>query len=368
MMIFKIVLIIVTLSLSCFATNESYDQIALGKMPAPLAKEVIQKLNDLHFKPVFSSLRGSELLRVNLMFSDSFLSSKIIFKYDVQGNYELNKEYKIAKGVLYHLKLDDKESAIYFENLNNNEVKEIIKKLMSKDKVVYNFSFFPKAHAACDTALSGMPNVDVNSEVAQASLGSILSNCMTGIGDGVEESTIGVVSSVWDGLSSEASRLWDNPGKRLGEYWGFVSDGAQALWDFLQVLGKMLVDPAYAIQTLKTKFGEIGQFFVDAYNNIAAMPANQKAQMFCNILGSIGVDVLIAAVTVGAASGKLGVTVSRLLLKLKKIANIIGKGIKVPFKVLEKISDDFLRRLKAFNSVDDKVFINRKLRGLGCAI
>lgn len=356
-------------SFSCFASSEpKYDAIKLKEMPKSLASEVINALSELHYKPVFTTLKGSELLRVNLMFSDSFLSSKIIIKYNTRGDYQLAEQYQLKKGIVYHLKLDDKESAIYFENLKPKEISEIITKIKNRKKLVKSFSLFPKAHADCSATLSGTPTIEIDSGVAAAGGGSILSNCMSGLGDGIEESTVGVLGSIWNGVSSEASRLWNNPGERLGEYWGFVSDGAQALWDFMQVLGRMFVDPVYAGAVLTEKFGEIGQFFVNAYESVAGMPANEQAQLFCNILGSIGVDVLIAAISVGAASGKLGVTITRLLLKLKKIAAIIGKGIKVPFRILEKVSDNLLKRLRTFDSIEDKAFINRKLRGLGCAI
>jgi hypothetical protein len=335
-------------------------------MPKSLTLEIVQKLNKLNYRPVFTGARGSELLRINLMFSDSFLSSKIIIKYNTQGNYKLDKQYKVAKGLLYHIHVDDKDLAVYFENLQDDEIKKILTTLKSRESYVFNFSIFPKAHAECSNSLSGVPTVDLDSNIAAEGEAGLLSNCMTGLGSGVEESTVGVVSSIWNGITSEASRLWENPSKRLGDYWGFVSDGAAAVWDFLKVLGNMFINPVYAKNVLAKKFGEIGNFFVNAYNSVKDLPTNQQVELFCNILGSIGVDVLIAAVTVGAASGKLGLTIARLLVKLKKIAGVIGKGIKVPFKVLEKVSGDVLRKLKSFDSVEDKAFINRKLRRLGC--
>ena len=130
----------------------------------------------------------------------------------------------------------------------------------------------------------------------------------------------------------------------------------------------MLINPTAGMKVLKQKFGQIGTFFSDTYNSVKAMPNNQKAQIICNILGSIGVDVLITAITVGAGSGKLALTITRLLFKLKKIASILGKGLKIPFKFLEKLSEQAIKKIKLISDQGNSKLLERKLKAVGCAI
>ena len=98
------------------------------------------------------------------------------------------------------------------------------------------------------------------------------------------------------------------------------------------------------------------------------MPATQKAEILCNILGSIGVDVLITAITLGAGGAKLGLTITRILLKLKKITSILGKGLKVPFKFLKKLSDKALKIFKTISDQGNEKLLEKRLKGVGCAI
>ena len=351
-------------------TSIEYDSLSLQPMPISAQRSVVHKLKELNLKRAFIRSQGSKVLKLNMLFTDHYMSSKVALKFDISGNYKLNKFYKVASGFVYHLKIQKKEAAIYFENTTHTQRVDIISKLKSIRVSNFSFSLISKAHAADESCSANIANqtVDIDTSVANRSSGSILSECMSGLLSGVEDSTVGVVESIWDGASSEAKKLWNNPGKRLGEYWGFVSSGAKKLWSFAETLGNMLINPAAGMKILKQKFGQIGKFFSDTYSSVKAMPNNQKAQIICNILGSIGVDVLITAITVGAGSGKLALTITRLLFKLKKIASILGKGLKIPFKFLEKLSEQAIKKIKLISDQGNSKLLERKLKAVGCAI
>jgi len=369
-----IILKLLIISASCLASNvkleshTQYDDVHYHNMPLQLIHQIGKSLAHFDLKAAFTNSQGSKLLRVNMMYSDSFLSSKVIVKYKTKGNYKLNKEYQLKNGYLIHLKLDDHESAIYFENISLEIRRKIISKLNNQKSYVYNFIPIKKANANCDVSLSGIPTTNLDTQIANNGAGAVLSSCMSGIATGAEESTIGMVKDVYNGVTAEAKKLWEDPGKRLGEYWGFVSTGAQALWDFTKILGSLLVNPTMATKVLSEKFGQIGSFFSQTYQNIKEMPATQQAQILCNIIGSIGVDVLIAAITVGAGSGKLGLTITKLLLKLKKITKTIGKGLKISFKVLEKLSDKVLDQIQFIIKAGNKNKLQLRMREVGCAL
>jgi hypothetical protein len=356
-------------SLSALA-NESlrYDSLKLQQMPAQVRVLILNAFKKRDFRPVFTGKSGSKVLKLNLLISDPFMSSKIAVKYGVSGNYQLGKTYPMNRGFVYHQKINQKEVAFYFEDVSTMNRDAIINSLASI-KVTKTFSLIETAHADSECLAPNIyPSISLDTAVVEGATGSILSNCMSGLLSGAEESTVGVVQGFWNGIKSEYKTLKADAGKRLGEYWNFVSDGAKQLWSFAKTLGMMLASPTKGIKVLKQKFGEIGDFFVKAYEGVAALPANDKAEMLCNILGSIGVDVLITAITVGAGGAKLAIGVTRVLLKLKKIASILGKGLKVPFKVLEKLSDKTIDAIKKISGSKNQSYFEKRLKEVGCAI
>jgi hypothetical protein len=364
-----IILLTFICSLSASA-NESlhYDSLKLEQMPNQVRVLILNAFKKRDFLPVFTGKSGSKVLKLNLLIADPFMISKIAVKYGVSGNYELGKTYSMSRGYVYHQKINQKEVAFYFEDVSLKD-RDIIIKNLSLIKVSKTFSIIEKAHADSECLAPNIyPNLNLETAVAEGATGSILTNCMSGLLSGAEESTVGVVEGFWSGLKSEYKTLKADAGKRLGEYWNFVSDGAKQLWSFAKTLGMMLANPTEGIKVLKQKFGEIGSFFVKAYEGVAALPANDKAEILCNILGSIGIDVLITAVTVGAGGAKLALGISRILLKLKKIASILGKGLKVPFKVLEKLSDKTIDAIKKISGSKNQSYFEKRLKEVGCAI
>lgn len=337
-------------------------------MPSLLQEKVNNIFEDFQLKRAFIGNSGSKLLGINMLFTDSFFQSRIVLKFNLKGNYQLNKVYNMGNYNVYHFNLNEVPTAIMFKGIDTLSILKIISKLKRIKVSKSDFSLIQKAHASeChNPTLTNGPNLETT--IASNSAASMISECFENVGGGAYESTIGTLESIGTGITNEWNTLWSNPTKRMGEYWGFVETGVSKIWDFAKVLGEMLIDPVKAMGVLKQTFGEIGEFFTKVYNNIAGLPLQTKVNMICNIIGSIGIDVLITAVTVGSGGGKLAPTVARVLNKLRKISTLVGKGIKYPFKVLNELSEVVIQKMNKIINSGNKSILDKKIREVGCAI
>lgn len=364
-----LLLFLFMLSFSAKGSNDfSYADARLKHMPKNLQDRVMDTFSKFQLKRSFVGYRGSKLLGINMLFTDAFFVSKISLKYNIHGDYEFNKTYKFSNTYVYHFKLNNVPVAISYNEGSSSFIKKIISELKEIKITSLHFNFINKAHAECHSPDQLLTTVELDTTTGSQSAASMISDCFSEIGAGAEESTWGTVKSIGNGIADEWNLFWENPSKRAGEYWGYVESGIDKVWEFTKTVGEMIINPEYGIKVLKEKFGEIGTFFTQVYNNISSMPLESKVAMICNIIGSIGVDVLITAVTVGAGGGKLGITVARVLLKLKKISKLIGKGLKYPFKVLNELSEKVLEKINVIIKNGNQAILDKKLRRAGCAI
>lgn len=355
-------------SITLRASDVSYDSVLLKSMPYDLQFETqeIFKMNNMNRALI--GVRGSEVLGFNMLFTDEYFVGRVALKYNVTGDFKLDELYEFSGNRVLHFK--DKNgviSALIFKNVEVSLMRRIASQLAAVKTSSHTVNIIPKAYAdVCSASL--MENFNLDTTIADNSASAMISKCFNSIGEGVEDSTIGMVKGIWISISSEYSKFMDNPKQRLSDYYGYASKGLDAVWDFSKAVGKMLVDPVYGKQILNEKFGEIGAFFVNAYNSMAALPLEEKVDLICNLIGAIGVDVLITAVTVGAGGAKLAATITRMLNKLLTISKIAGKGLKYPFKVLEKLADETIRKLEKIVDSGNQSILNRKLKGVGCAL
>ena len=119
-------------------TDKSYESLELKVMPRKVQKYFIETLDTFGMVPMFLGKNGSKLLKLNLLFSDHFLGTKIAIKYKTNGDYKLNKFYKVSYGFVYHTQLDQADVAIYFENFTENKRREVIDTLKSKREKISN--------------------------------------------------------------------------------------------------------------------------------------------------------------------------------------------------------------------------------------
>lgn len=363
--------IIVFISSHSFSKEAHYDDARLKKMPFDVYNTVKQTFLKHKFHPTLIGPDGSKLLGLNMLFSDDFFVSKIALKYNVTGKFDLGRTYTFGKFKVIHFEMNGTTSALMYQKVEYDKISSVINELTQIKTTGHSsnsLSIISKAYAYECFAPDSLTTLNINTDISENSASAMITKCFESMGDGVEESTVGMVKGAWSSISGEWNTFWSNPKKRLGEYYDYAATGVEALWDFSQTLGKMIIDPAYGSKILKEKFGEIGNFFVKVYNGVASMPLAQKVDLICNIIGTLGVDFLLAAVTAGAASGKLGITAVRLLDKLLDISRMIGKGLKYPFKVLEKFSEKTLKKLESIISSGNKDVFDRKLKRIGCAI
>lgn len=347
-----------------------YNSIALKKMPLETQKVFEESFKRLSLNKVFIGNSGSEVLGLNMLFSDPFFQSKIAIKYDVKGEFDLNKLYAFKSMNVTHFSYGTKKVAILFKNISFESIEKLKSIIIqnSKKQSFFKLQLIKNAYSdECFRPEIGT-GVVVDTQIAEGGTASMISQCLSSAGDGVEDATVGTAKGIWESMSQEAKKLWDDPAGRLGQYADFVGEGIDALWEFSKTVSKMIMDPVLGSKILKEKFGQLGEFFSQAYDNVKAMPFQTKLDVVCNMIGSIGVDVLISALTAGAASGKLGLTVARVFLKIKKISALIGRGITYPFKVMNKLTEKALVDLESIIKAGKKSLFDKKVRELGCAI
>lgn len=106
----------------------------------------------------------------------------------------------------------------------------------------------------------------------------------------------------------------------------------------------------------------------EMWNNLTHMSAQQVGELLCSVLGSLAPDLLVAILTGGAASGRLGPTLARLMLKVRKIAAIVKAGVSLPVRMLVSLGDEALEKLKKIYRNGNKRLFEARLRRSGCAL
>lgn len=104
------------------------------------------------------------------------------------------------------------------------------------------------------------------------------------------------------------------------------------------------------------------------WTNLKAMNGKQITELICGIVGDIAGDVLLGILTAGAASGKLGLTISRVVLKIQKIGKILSHVASLPMKMLRGLGDDMLESLEHILKRGDKDQFMRRMKGGACAL
>ncbi|PIP89894.1 MAG: hypothetical protein COW01_14585 [Bdellovibrionales bacterium CG12_big_fil_rev_8_21_14_0_65_38_15] len=144
---------------------------------------------------------------------------------------------------------------------------------------------------------------------------------------------------------------WDATG-------GLVAGAANCIWS-----------PIECAQSARTAFNNAKHFITNivqeskaVINGIRGLPASEKVNLICSIIGSIGADVLIAILTAGAASGKLGITIANIVLKVTKIAGIFRRVAYLPAKLLGKMSKVALGKVDELVQMGFGPMLKRRLR------
>ncbi len=139
-----------------------------------------------------------------------------------------------------------------------------------------------------------------------------------------------------------------------------------AVKDSLGMIHKVIVglsDPQAALSDLGKKWEKVKSFLKNVQDEVAkmvdgiiALPGEAKAQILCNVIGSLGTDALITALTEGAGAAKLVVTIksyTQKLTKLHRLASLLKRG----FNGLDNLfkNGNFIKRLVKGNVPDEEI-------------
>tara|TARA_R110000868_G_scaffold411568_1_gene705399 strand:+ start:12394 stop:13041 length:648 start_codon:yes stop_codon:yes gene_type:complete len=167
--------------------------------------------------------------------------------------------------------------------------------------------------------------------------------------DGISSSVIlqGAMDCGWGVLKG----AWDATG-------GLVSSAASCIWS-----------PIECAQSARGAFDNAKRFITNiveetksVMSGISALPASEKVNLICSIIGSIGADIIIAVLTGGLAAGKLGLTMARIVHKVTQVAGIFRKVAYLPAKLLGKMSRAALTKVDEMVELGFGPMIQRRLR------
>ena len=167
--------------------------------------------------------------------------------------------------------------------------------------------------------------------------------------DGISSSVIlqGAMDCGWGVLKG----AWDATG-------GLVSGAASCIWS-----------PIECAQSARTAFNNAKNFITNiveetktVMNGISALPANEKVNLICSIIGSVGADIILAVLTGGLAAGKLGLTMARIVHKVTQVAAIFRKVAYLPAKLLGKMSRAALTKVDELVEMGFGPMLQRRLR------
>jgi hypothetical protein len=144
-----------------------------------------------------------------------------------------------------------------------------------------------------------------------------------------------VVQQIWPCIVGVLQGAWDATG-------GLVSSAANCVLHPIQCANQAADAFRNGYQFLTnivTELQKVG-------SALSHLKTDELIQLVCAVVGEIGTDILMAVLTVGAASGKLGLTVAKIVTKILKIAEVVKKFAGIPVRVLGKLTDDVLDKLE----------------------
>lgn len=358
------------------STYESYEA-------KELSNSAINKLNEavsfLKLTPVNNfDIKSLSPLGVNQIYVNTDFSKIIIFKYDVSGKINLNQWEEIESGKVYHYKSDGKINALFVRGVEEQDANKLVNLLRQIHISFLKFEmiFSSKAYAEeCDNKSNPIASLNATKGITSSLIYQSILNCATGAKKGAYESTVGTVNQLsslaWSGLNSlgaEAKSLWTNPKQKMNQYYNGLVKGVLAFKDILTLASEITTNPNKAISTFKKQYGKSADKIIKIFNQIKNLPTPIMAEMACAMLTGIGIDVLIAYLTVGTGSAKLALTIDRLCNQLKvfdKIFNTLNALYKSGEKtlLLSKEKMQLLTRRISENKIPegDIDFINNNL-------
>jgi hypothetical protein len=159
-----------------------------------------------------------------------------------------------------------------------------------------------------------------------------------------------LLEGTWSCTRNFFMGVWDSTG-------GLISSGISCVTSPLDCASSA-VDALANVWTFMSNL-------VDSVNQMSAAISNlsfqQKVDLICDLVGAIGTDVAIAILTVGSASGKLALTISKITAKISSISKTL-RFISVSHRRLARLSSKLLDRVQTFAELGYGRFIKRGIQ------
>lgn len=175
-----------------------------------------------------------------------------------------------------------------------------------------------------------------------------------------QASRMAVMNTIKDCFLTAANSAWQSVRQTGSD----LASAASCFWNPIDCMESIRdgVRNAYNfVQNFASNMNEM-------WNNLTHMSAQQVGELLCSVLGSLAPDLMVAIITGGAAAGRLGPTIARLMLKVRKVAAIIKAGVTLPVRMLVTLGDQALENLKKIYRNGNKRLFEARLRRSGCAI
>ena len=364
-----LVILLFIFSSFVFASDSEFEYKSLELVSAPLeAREAFTSYFRTHGLLGFKNAEEFTEVGLNQIFFSSDLHSFVSVKFGVEGNFPLNKVMEVGGGRLVHYKYDDVIVAFHFLNVSQVKLNGILSHLpqlilKKKTSLLEKLNPISSAHADADCAavslaVMGTTAVSVLTSVTMSTIISGLTSCLSGAEEEVKSASGFNFASA---VSSEASRLWKNPGKRVGEYWGAAKETVTGLGSLIYNIGYAILHPTEAAQKLGAVLGEAGEMLSSVIGVLAQVP-NAAVSMICSLITGIGVRAFVAAISGGAAAILLATKLRRIVQGISTISSLMSKMKSLGISQLERLglSPESLARL--FAKMSAGTFEERRLR------
>jgi len=334
----KFIMAFLLFSINIFALqySDTFDQFKTGKYKI----RTMTHLNELR---AFYQHRYNEYELVDQVFESA--NGKRVF---VKVGLEFPRNYhKVVRpmdgGYLYHELMGEIPVAILFQNIERKDIDKyvmLIRAKLSKSRFTFKNPLFQNAYASCGVEIAAMSSVQLASiakigdRVEMNFLMDNAKSCLNEALSGAWQATGGLAASAASGFMS----FIKNPVKAATKFWDSAVSTFEKTKEF--------------VMNIKSSLKEVGEVIV-------AMPAQAKAMIVCNLIGSIGTTALVGILTGGPAG------LARALTTLASKVSLI-KGVKSALGVLsklrlpqEKLNGVFSKILKSDNKkgLDDLEFM-----------
>lgn len=157
-----------------------------------------------------------------------------------------------------------------------------------------------------------------------------------------------ILNAAWSCTKNFFMGVWDATGGAAKDAWDCVTSpidcaqsavqGVKNAWNFLKDLSSNL-----------------GQM----WENLSSLTPQQKVDIVCELVGSIGSSVAIGILTAGAASALAARTIVMLTTKVAKIAKVLKRIRGITPRKLARLADDVLEKAEEMASLGYERYIKR---------